>query len=93
MGLLRAGDPKGEVAATRHAKEAVRELYAHADEQTAAEWIDHLIVDMVAETWPLEVHSLGRTLKNWRDEIIAGSTRSTGESGSGSVAVRDVAAR
>lgn len=22
-------------------------------------------------TWPLEVHSLGRTLKNWRDEIIA----------------------
>jgi Transposase len=26
---------------------------------------------MAAETWPLEVHSLGRTLKNWRDEIIA----------------------
>ena len=22
-------------------------------------------------TWPLEVRSLGRTLKNWRDEIIA----------------------
>jgi transposase len=26
---------------------------------------------MTAETWPVEVHSLGRTLKNWRDEIIA----------------------
>jgi transposase len=71
MGLLRAGDPKGEVASTWHAKEAVRELYAHADEHTANQWIDHLIVDMADETWPVEVRSLGRTLKHWRDAIVA----------------------
>ena len=71
MGLLRAGDPKGDVTASWHAKEAVRELYAHADEQLAAEWIDHLIVDMADPTWPTEVRSLGRTLRNWRNEIIA----------------------
>jgi len=71
LGLLRAGDPRGEVAAAWHAKEAVRELYAHADEQTATEWIDHLIVDMQDGDWPVEVRSLGRTLKNWRNEIVA----------------------
>ena len=29
MGLLKAGDPKGDVATVWKAKEAVRELYAH----------------------------------------------------------------
>lgn len=71
MGLLRAGDPRGEVQATWNAKEAVRELYAHADEQTATAWIDQLIVDMADETWPVEVRSLGRMLKAWRNEIVA----------------------
>lgn len=71
LGLLRAGDPRGEVQATWHAKEAVRELYAHADHVTAARWIDALIDDMADRTWPIEVRSLGRTLKNWRDEIVA----------------------
>ena len=46
-------------------------LYAHADEQTATEWIDQLIVDMADQTWPVEVRSLGRTLKAWRNEIVA----------------------
>ena len=54
-----------------HAKEAVRELYAHADEATAAQWIDQLIIDMADRSQPIEVRSLGRTLKNWRNEIIA----------------------
>ena len=71
VGLLKAGDPKGEVATSWHAKEAVRELYAHADEATAAQWIDQLIVDMADRSQPIEVRSLGRTLKNWRNEIIA----------------------
>jgi hypothetical protein len=71
VGLLKAGDPKGEVATSSHAKEAVRELYAHADEATAAQWIDQLIVDMADRSQPIEVRSLGRTLKNWRNEIIA----------------------
>lgn len=71
VGLLKAGDPKGEVAITWHAKEAVRELYAHADEATAGAWIDQLILDMADQSQPVEVRSLGRTLKNWRNEIIA----------------------
>ena len=71
LGLLKAGDPKGEVAIAWHAKEAVRELYAHADEATAREWIDELIRDMADESQPVEVRSLGRTLKRWRAEIIA----------------------
>jgi hypothetical protein len=31
LGLLRAGDPHGDVATMWEAKEAVRELYAHSD--------------------------------------------------------------
>jgi hypothetical protein len=51
-GFSEHGTRRGEVAATGHAKEAVRELYAHAEEQTASEWIDHLIQDMADGTWP-----------------------------------------
>ena len=68
--LLGTGDKGGDVTATWHAKEAVRELYAHADEATAADWIDELI-EAMAESSTSEVRSLGRTLQNWRDEIIA----------------------
>ncbi len=71
VGLLRAGDPRGEVATTWHAKEAVRELYAHGDEATAREWIERLIVDMADRDNPIEVRSLGRTLARWRDQIVA----------------------
>ena len=71
VGLLRAGDPHGEVATTWHAKEAVRELYAHGDEATAREWIERLIVDMADRDNPAEVRSLGRTLARWRDQIVA----------------------
>ena len=71
LGLLLAGDPKGEVTACHHAKEAVRELYALADESLAEQWIDELIRDMNDPSWPIEVRSLGRTLKRWRDKIIA----------------------
>ena len=71
VGLLRAGDPRGEVATTWQAKEAVRELYAHADETTAREWIEHLIVDMSDRDNPIEVRSLGRTLGRWKDQIVA----------------------
>ena len=71
LGLLRAGDPHGEVATTWHAKEAVRELYAHGDEATAREWIERLVVDMADPDNPLEVRSLGRTLARWKDQIVA----------------------
>ena len=45
-GLLRAGDPKGEVTTAWHAKEATRELYSHHDPELALEWADQLSEDM-----------------------------------------------
>ena len=71
LGLLRAGDPRGEVTATWHAKEAVRELYTHDDYELAKDWIDELIRDMAFKDNPVEVRSLGRTLKRWKEPIIA----------------------
>jgi transposase len=71
MGLLRAGDPRGEVTACYHAKEAIRELYDVEDYELAGVFIDELIRDMNDPSWPVEVRSLGRTLKRWRNQIIA----------------------
>jgi transposase len=71
LGLLKAGDPNGEVETARKAKEAVRELYSHADKETASRWLDELANDMQYETNPIEVKSLGRTLVRWKSQIIA----------------------
>jgi transposase len=71
LGLLRAGDPRGDVTTAWHAKEAVRELYSHTDEATAREWIDRLIDDMADKDNPIEVRSLSRTLKRWKDQIVS----------------------
>jgi transposase len=71
MGLLEAGDPKGEVRMTWHAKETIRALYRIADPDVAATFIDELITDMASAEMPLEVRSLSRTLRRWRDHIIA----------------------
>lgn len=70
-GLLDAGDPLGEVADCYAAKEAVRELYSFTNFELADTWINELIADMKQPHWPVEVRSLGRTLKNWRAEVIA----------------------
>jgi transposase len=55
-GLLRAGDPNGDVAIVWEAKEAVRELYAHADADLALEWVTQLGRDLqdgnVNPSWP-----------------------------------------
>ena len=71
LGLLRAGDPKGEVATAWHAKEAVRELYTHHDQTLAVEWVDRLSEDMIDRDQPPEVRALGRTLRRWRLPITA----------------------
>ena len=71
QGLLRAGDPRGDVSARYTAKEAVGELYTVSDYELAGQWIDELIRDMDDSSWPIEVRSLGRTLKRWREHIIA----------------------
>ena len=71
VGLLRAGDPHGDVATMWQAKEAVRELYAHGDPDLALEWVTQLSRDLQDRDYPLEARSLGRTLGNWRHEIAA----------------------
>ena len=71
LGLLRAGDPKGEVTTAWHAKEAVRELYAHTNAALALEWVERLAADMADTDNPIEVRSLGRTLRRWKNQIAA----------------------
>lgn len=71
LNLLEAGDPKGDVATAWHAKEAVRELYSHQDQELAITWLDELAADLSDKIRPPEVRSLGRTLKRWRLEITA----------------------
>ncbi len=68
---MRAGDPKGEVTTAWHAKEAVREPYNRANEALARAWIDRLIEDMADTDNPIEVRSLGGTLKRWKEQIVA----------------------
>jgi transposase len=70
-GLLAAGDPRGEVATAWHAKEAVRELYAHRDQELALEWVDQLSADMRDRECPPEIRQLGRTMRRWRTQIAA----------------------
>jgi len=73
-GLLRAGDPRGDVATLWQAKEAVRELYAHADAELATEWVSELGRDLQDADYPIEARSLGRTLLRWKNEIAAWHT-------------------
>jgi len=71
MGLLRAGDPRREVWFAWNAKEVVRQLYEHTDVALAAVWIDGTIRDFADREMPAEVRRLGRTIRRWRDQIIA----------------------
>ncbi len=71
MGLLRAGDPNGEVATAWQAKEAVSALYIHTDPDLALEWVQRLADDFVGNENPVEVRSLGRTLRRWKHQIAA----------------------
>ncbi len=69
--LLAAGDPHGEVTTAWHAKEAIRELYAHRDADLALEWVDQLSADMRDASSPPEIRQLGRTMRTWRTQIAA----------------------
>lgn len=71
LSLLEAGDPRGEVRMTWHAKETTRGLYDIDDPVLAGEYLDELIGDMADSEMPPEVRSLGRTLRRWRDHILA----------------------
>jgi transposase len=71
LGLLEAGDPRGEVRMAWHAKEMVRSIYDHANAKLAEVFVDRLGHDLQDESCPEEVRSLGRTLLRWRDQIAA----------------------
>src|SRR5690606_5225448 len=71
LGLLAAGDPKGEVKDTWHAKEVIRSIYEIDDPQLADQFVTRLAGDLQDRTFPPEVRSLGRTLRRWKDHIVA----------------------
>lgn len=71
LGLLGAGDPHGEVRMAWHAKEVVREIYTIGDPDLAAEFVAQLGGDLQDDSCPPEMHSLGRTLQRWHDQIVA----------------------
>jgi transposase len=71
LGLLGAGDPRGEVRMAWHAKEVVRSIYDIGDPELASEFVDQLGIDLQDESCPPEVRSLGRTIVRWRDQIVA----------------------
>lgn len=71
VGLLTAGDPKGELRLTWHVKEVVRQIYDHTDPALAAVWVDEIVRDFTDREMPFEVRRLGRTIRRWRDQIVA----------------------
>lgn len=71
VGLLEAGDPRGEVRMTWHAKEATTELYDISDPKLARDYLTALIADMADESMPVEVRALAGTLTRWFGHIVA----------------------
>jgi transposase len=69
--LLATGDPKGEVTMAWHAKKVVRAIYHHHNLGDATGWVDHIIEHFADRTCPPEVRRHGRTIRAWRDEILA----------------------
>jgi transposase len=49
----------------------VRQTYDHTDPALAAAWVDEIVRDFADTEMPLEVRRLGRTIKRWRDQIVA----------------------
>ena len=71
LGLLAAGDPRGDVKTAWHAKEVVRQIYTHTDPDLAEVFVERLGRDLQDQSCPPEVNSLGRTLIRWRHQIAA----------------------
>ena len=71
VGLLRAGDPRGEVKVAWHAKEVVQEIYTIGDPDLAVEFVSQLAADLQDDSCPPEVNSLGCTIVRWQKQITA----------------------
>ena len=70
QGLLRAGDPYGEVRDAWYAKESIRDIYQIGDPQLAAEFTHRLSGDLQDRSLPPEVNRLGRTIARWATQIV-----------------------
>ena len=66
VGLLEAGDPRGEIRLAWHAKEVVRSTYDHTDPDLALEFVTQLGADLQDTSCPPEIRQLGRTITKWR---------------------------
>ncbi len=71
VGLLEAGDPRGEVRLAWHAKETIRGIYAIDDPSEVDTFVTDLTEDLLDSSHPPEVRSLGRTLRRWHTQIVA----------------------
>jgi len=71
LGLLKAGDPRGEVKTAWHAKEEVRNIYQIDDPDVAAEFTARLGHDLQDESCPPEIRQLGRTIIRGHPQITA----------------------
>ena len=69
LGLLKAGDPHGEVRDAWHAKEVLRSVYEINDPDTAVEFVTQLAEDLQDLDLAPEVNRLGRTLSRWSTQI------------------------
>lgn len=71
LGLLDAGDPRGEVRTAWHAKETVRGIYDIDDPDLATTFVERLGHDLQDQDCPPEIRQLGRTIVRWTDQISA----------------------
>jgi transposase len=71
LGLLAAGDPRGEVRTAWHSKEVVRSIYDIDDPDLADVFVAQLGHDLQDDDCPPEVQQLGRTLIRWHPQICA----------------------
>ena len=68
-GLLRAGDPDGEVRDAWQAKETLRSVYEINHAAVGAATVKQLAQDLQDSDLPEEVNKLGRTLWRWKTQI------------------------
>jgi transposase len=71
LGLLEAGDPRGEVRTAWHSKEVVRSIYDIDAPDLAEVFVARLGDDLQDDSCPPEVRQLGRTITRWRHQIAA----------------------
>lgn len=71
VGLLQAGDPRGEVRMAWHCEEVVRSIYDIDDPEFAVEFVERVGVDLQDDFCPAEMNQLGRTIIRWYAQIAA----------------------